>query len=277
MFHGEGEEVYFHTLGPLDVESQQVVLWQTESADWDFIIDAGVRSVPIVAVQPARQLDPALSRVAIGLSIGPFAQAGLDESLGLSIGLWRVGLGPDVTEPEPLAGFAEGEGFIAGAVIGHDALDFDAEAFVVGERGLEKGDGAALLLVGHDLGESDAGVIVDGDMDELPADTSAVALAFAVAGDAMADFVETAELFDVDVDHLARLGPLVAADGGGRFQGVDPAQTQALGDAAYGRRRGARRGRALLAGAAGATQRFDLRDNCLRRRPGQTMRPRATT
>jgi len=63
-------------------------------------------------------------------------------------------------------------------------------------------------------------MIVDGDMDEFPADTSAVALAFAVAGDAMTDFVETAELFDVDMDHLARLGPLVAADPVGRFQGA---------------------------------------------------------
>src|SRR5580700_9590056 len=205
----------------LAVESQQVVLRQAESANWDFIIDAGVRPVPIVAVQPERQLDPALSGVTIGLCVGPFAQAGLDEALGLSIGLWRVWLGPDVTEPEPLAGSAEGEGFIAGAVIGHDALDFDAEAFVVGQCGLEEGDGAALLLIGHYLGESDAGMIVDGDMDELPADTSAVALAFAVAGDAVADFVETAELFDVDVDHLAGLGPLVAADRVGRFQGAD--------------------------------------------------------
>jgi hypothetical protein len=28
---------------------------------------------------------------------------------------------------------------MAGAVIGHDALEFDAEAFVVGARGLEEG------------------------------------------------------------------------------------------------------------------------------------------
>ena len=45
--------------------------------------------------------------------------------------------------------------------------------------------------------------VVDADMDELPADAAAVALAGAVAGDAMADPVETAELFDIDVDHLA--------------------------------------------------------------------------
>jgi len=38
-------------------------------------------------------------------------------------------------------------------------------------------------------------MIVDTDMDELPADAAAIALTSAVAGDAMADFIETAELF----------------------------------------------------------------------------------
>src|SRR5260370_641287 len=48
-------------------------------------------------------------------------------------------------------------------------------------------------------------------MEELPSDAAAVALALAVAGDAMADLVELAELFDVDVDHLAGPLALVAA------------------------------------------------------------------
>ena len=45
----------------LDVESQQVVLWQAESADWDLIIDAGVWPVPVVAVQPERKFGSSLS------------------------------------------------------------------------------------------------------------------------------------------------------------------------------------------------------------------------
>ena len=55
------EQIRLESEAAAAVESQQVVLWQTEFADWDFIIDAGVRPVPIVAVQPDRQLDPALS------------------------------------------------------------------------------------------------------------------------------------------------------------------------------------------------------------------------
>jgi hypothetical protein len=40
-------------------------------------------------------------------------------------------------------------------------------------------------------------------VDELPADAAAIALAGTLAGDAMADPVKAAKLFDIDVDHLA--------------------------------------------------------------------------
>lgn len=82
--------------------------------------------------------------------------------------------------------------------------------------------GAALLLARHDPGEGNAGVIVDGDMDELPAHAPAVALSLAVAGDAVADAVEAAKLLDVDMDHLAGFGPLVAAHRGRLVRGRRP-------------------------------------------------------
>jgi hypothetical protein len=56
-------------------------------------------------------------------------------------------------------------------------------------------------------------------VNELTADPAAVALAGPVAGDAMADLVELAELFDVDVDQLARPLALVAAWRLGRLEG----------------------------------------------------------
>ena len=49
-------------------------------------------------------------------------------------------------------------------------------------------------------------MIVDTDVDELPADAPTVALTGPITGDAVADLVETTELFDIDVDHLARSG-----------------------------------------------------------------------
>ena len=60
-------------------------------------------------------------------------------------------------------------------------------------------------------------MVVDRQMQILPADPSRIALARAVAGDPVTDPVEFAELLDVDMDDLARGGPLVAADRLGRL------------------------------------------------------------
>src|ERR1700676_663904 len=109
----------------------------------------------------------------ISLGVSPLPQTGLDEALGLAVGFWGVGLGADVLEAKPFAEPTESEGFVAGAVVGHDALDLDAEAVIVGERSFEEGRSAALSLAGHHLGEGDARVVVDGDMDELPAEALA--------------------------------------------------------------------------------------------------------
>ena len=78
------------------------------------------------------------SECGIGLGVGPFAQRGLDEALGLAVGLGRVGPGADVLEAEIAAGLAEGLGAIAGAVVGHHARHLDAEAREVGDGGWRK-------------------------------------------------------------------------------------------------------------------------------------------
>src|SRR6266849_6403328 len=98
-----------------------------------------MRSVPVVAMEPSRQLGGSAIGVAIGLSVGPFAQRALDKALGLAVGLRRVGPGSDVFEAELAAGVAKVEGFVAGAVVGHDAGDRDAQAGVVGDSGLQEG------------------------------------------------------------------------------------------------------------------------------------------
>ena len=113
------------------------------------------------------------------------------------------------------------------------------------------------------------------DVDELPADAAAVALAGAVAGDAVADLIELAELFDVDVDQLARPLALVSAGRLGRLEGAQLVEAQALEDAADGGRRDADFGGDRLAGQALAAQRFDALDHGLRRRLAQPIGPRA--
>ena len=83
---------------------------------------------------------------------------------------------------------------------------------------LEKGDGARVSFVLHDLAEGDAGRIVYTDVHELPADAEmTVDCAGFPSGHPMADRADPAKLLDVDVDELARVCPLIAADRLRRF------------------------------------------------------------
>src|SRR5262245_60561 len=72
---------------------------------------------------------------------------------------------------------------------------------------------ALLSLIGHDRHEGDARGIVDADVDELPADAMVtVDHAGLASGDAMAHRADAAELFDIEMDELARPLAFVATD-----------------------------------------------------------------
>src|SRR3954462_6923990 len=229
--------------------------------------------MPVVSVQPDRQRGSAVVRGWVGLSVGPFAQGGLDKALSLAVCLGRIRLGPDVLEAEIAAGAAEGLGAKAGAIVGHHTGNRDAKVRVVGDRGLEEGDRALLLLVRADLREGDPGGVVDADVDELPSDAPALALTGSVAGDAMADPVEAAELFDIDVDQFAGMLTLVAAHRRGGFERLDAVEAEAPEDAADRSRRDADGSGDVLARPALAAQGFDGRDRGCRRGPVQAMGP----
>jgi hypothetical protein len=115
--------------------------------------------------------------------------------------------------------------------------------------------------------------VVDADVDELPARAAGFPLP-SVAGDAVTDGLEAAELVDVEVDQLARLLPLVAAHRLGRLEGAEPAEAQALQDAAHGGRRDAELESDRLAGPALPPQVPDPRSDPLWSRPVQAMRSR---
>src|SRR5215213_1720918 len=229
--------------------------------------------MPVVSVQPDRQRGGAVIRGGVGLSVGPFAQGGLDEALSLAVCLGRIGLGPDVLEAEIAAGGPKRLGAKAGAIVGHHTGNRDAKVRVVGDRRLEEGDRALLFLVRKDLREGHAGGVVDADVDELPSDAPALALPRSVAGDAMADPVEAAELFDIDVDQFAGMLTLVAANRRRGFERLDAVEAKAPEDAADRGRRDADRGCDVLARPALAAQGFDGRDRGGRGRPVEVMGP----
>ena len=89
------------------------------------------------------------------------------------------------------------------------------------------------------------------------AHAAATALPGSIAGDAMADPVELAELFDVDVDQFAGMFALIAPHRLGRLQIAYPVQAQPPQDATDGRRRDADFGGDLLAGVALPAQNLD--------------------
>ena len=208
-------------------------------------------------MQPGMHGAGPVGRGVEGGGVGPLADRGLNEALGLAVGFGRVG--PGALVPQAVVGNGAGEqlAFEGGAVVGHDALGGDAMRREPVQGVVEESHGAFLALVGHDGGEGQARGVVDGDVEVLPAGAALPALAAAVAGDAVADAVDAAELLDVDVDQLARALALVAENGGLGIERPEAAEAEAAQLQADGGPRQAQRARDGRAGAALAAQRFD--------------------
>jgi hypothetical protein len=73
---------------------------------------------------------------------------------------------------------------------------------------------------------STTGCIVDADVDILPTHPAVVALSSAIAGDAVANLIEFAELFDVDMDELPGLLTLVTTERLGWFKCTQPVEPE---------------------------------------------------
>ena len=197
-----------------------------------------MRSVPVVMMQPKRQVLGALAGGLVGPGIGPFPQCGQDEALGLAIGLWRVGLGAEVAQPQALAKPGEAPGFVASAVIGQDPPEGDAQRAVVAQGRQQGPAGASAALVGLDVGKGDSRMVIKGDMDEFPTRPGRVLRA--IPGGPMSRSMKAPELLDVEMEHVARCGVLITHDGCGRFEcrqavescAREPASDGALADPA---------------------------------------------
>jgi hypothetical protein len=95
-----------------------------------------------------------------------------------------------------------------------------------GQRVVQEAGRAFLALVGQQRCEGQARGVVDGDMQVFPAGATLAALAGAIAGDAMSDAVDPTELFDVQVQQLARVLALVANDRRLGVQRPQPAEAE---------------------------------------------------
>jgi hypothetical protein len=133
----------------------------------------------------------------------------------------------------------------------------DAEASKEAQGVEEETQAGASLLVRQDIRIGEPRMVVDRQMHIFPADPAGLVLAGAVAGDTVADLIELAELFDVDVDDLTRGGAFVATDRLGRLERRQPIEPQPFEDAADGGRRDSDFRGDLLAGVALPAQNFD--------------------
>src|SRR6185437_301786 len=70
----------------LAVESQEVVPIEARAADRWSMVEATMRTVPVVVVKPGQKMFLTVLRVSIQAGVGPFAQGGLNEAFGFAVG-----------------------------------------------------------------------------------------------------------------------------------------------------------------------------------------------
>jgi hypothetical protein len=89
------------------VESQQVIPSELEPADGWVPAQSSVRAMPIVAMQPFREVRVPFTRMAIDATVEALAHRCLNEAFGLAIGPRRVRLGEQVAQLGACAGGRE--------------------------------------------------------------------------------------------------------------------------------------------------------------------------
>jgi hypothetical protein len=129
-----------------------------------------------------------------------------------------------VPDSEGAAGDCVRGGDVGRAVVGEDALDRDAVAFIERDRSAQKPDRGAGLLVCEDFDVGQTGGVINTDVHGLPADRATVhsgavssprsRVGGVLSGDPLASAaLDPPRLLDVDVEQLARTVALIALCG----------------------------------------------------------------
>jgi len=160
-----------------------------------------MRAVEVVVVEVEREESGAVVNGVVGAGVSPLASDGLDEALGLAVGLRAIGSCEEMAEAQLVAGSGEELGTISRAAVGEDALDEDAVSLIEGDGLVESGQNAGSFFVWEQRGKSQAGMIIDGDVEGL--DTGAWIALGTVAGGTDAGLVKAAKLFNIKMKELA--------------------------------------------------------------------------
>ena len=184
----------------------------------------------VVVMKVVREEGSTVVTGGVGPSVGPLAGDGLDETFGLAVGLRAIRFGEEMFEAELMAGDGEEFGAIGGAAIGQDLLDFDTVSGVEADGLLQSVEDARSPFVWEQTSEGEAGVVVDGDVETF--DAGSWVAEGAIAGGADAWAKEAAQLFDVEVEEVARGSAFVAQRGRfGRFERREAIEVMTAQDA----------------------------------------------
>jgi hypothetical protein len=161
------------------------------------------------------------------------------EAFDLAVGLGPVGAGAFVGDVGVGERAGPVTGAIAGAVVGQCSFDVDAVGGEPGVRSFPERCGGRALLVVEDLGVGETGAVIERSVQV------AVAGAGSFGGWCVASavdlpttpFGDPTELFDIDVDQLARPIALIALRllRGGAVAAIEPAHALRAQDRLHGR------------------------------------------
>jgi hypothetical protein len=116
-----------------------------------------------------------------------------------------------VLAAQGLAGLGKVARDVSRNVVRHDLPILDVLANEPSHSPAQVTNRRGLLLVRQHLDVGQPRGVVDGHVDTVVADASRAAL-LAVAGDAMTDLAKAGKLFDIDMDQVSGMVPLVAQD-----------------------------------------------------------------
>src|SRR6516165_838594 len=104
-------------------------------------------SAEVVVTEPSGQGSTTLAGAGIGPNVGPLAQQGLDEALGLAIGLRSIGPGPQVSHALGGAVGAKDLRDVRRSIVRQDATDADPALSEPRQRPLQERRGGDPELV----------------------------------------------------------------------------------------------------------------------------------
>src|SRR5258705_10632273 len=175
----------------------------------------------------------------IGAPIGPFAEQRLNKALGFAVGPRRVGACKPMAELPGAADAGKAPRFVSGAIVREQAAHGHTPAAKPAEGVLQKRGAGAAALRAADFDKGHARRIINGDMDVLIADAAMSHRHVPV--DAMANATDSTERFDVQVQEIAGVRPLVALNHRRGLPPAEPVEARALGEPRAPPARGAER------------------------------------